>query len=159
MEVRRGAEGDVEALRAIRLEALADTPEAFGSTYEMVAAWSEERWREAARTWNFHLALEGSRAVGLASGGLNPEHPGTHWLYGMYVTAEHRGQGVAGQLVEAVVEWARGEGADSLYLHVTDAVPRARAFYLKMGFVETGESFAMDRDPSLTLITMARPLV
>ena len=43
----------------------------------------------------------------MVSGGYNDNHPGTHWLYGMYVTPAARGSGAAELLVEAVVDWAR----------------------------------------------------
>jgi GNAT superfamily N-acetyltransferase len=77
----------------------------------------------------------------------------------MYVTPLARGSEAAPRLVEAVSDWAKGDGASELYLHVTASVERARAFYQKMGFVETGESFTMERNRTLQLITMRRPLV
>ncbi len=97
--------------------------------------------------------------MGMVSGGLNDQHPGTHWLYGMYVTPAARGSVAASRLVEAVIAWAKGQGATELFLHVTRSVERAYAFYLKMGFVETGERHVMDRDRRLELLTMRRSLV
>jgi GNAT superfamily N-acetyltransferase len=61
-------------------------------------------------------------------------------------------------LVRTIGEWARSHGVSEVYLHVTTSVPRARAFYEKVGFRPTGESFEMDRDQSLTLITMVQRL-
>lgn len=156
--VRRGSVADVDALRAIRLEALADTPEAFGSTYEQVAAWDDAQWRSVAETWNFFLAEQGGQVVGVATGGLHDRYPGTRWLFGMYVTPSHRGTGVAERLVEAVSGWALEQGADRIYLHVTERVPRARAFYEKVGFRHTGEESALSRDPSISLVTLERRL-
>ena len=156
--VRRANAKDAQKLRAIRLESLADTPAAYGSTYEDSVKWSRLKWRIAAAKWNYFFGERDGEVVGMASGGFNDSHPGTHWLFGMYVTPSARGTGVAGQLVEAVSEWARGEGAKSLYLHVTESVTRARAFYEKMGFRLNGESIKMDRDRSMTLVTMVRNL-
>jgi GNAT superfamily N-acetyltransferase len=76
----------------------------------------------------------------------------------MYVTPSERGSGVASQLVETVSTWARDDGASAIYLHVTESVARARAFYTKMGFRENGEIIIMQRDPSLRLFTMVRDL-
>jgi hypothetical protein len=45
-----------------------------------------------------------------------------------------------------------------VYLHVTSSVARARAFYEKMGFVPTGDTITMGRDPSITLLTMVLEL-
>jgi GNAT superfamily N-acetyltransferase len=149
---------DARALRAIRLEALADTPEAYGSTFEESRTWSARRWRKVARNWNYYLGECDGVVKGMASGGRNDQHPGTYWLYGMYVSPSERGSGLAPQLVDAVATWAREQGARQLYLHVTMSVARARAFYLKNGFIENGETLVMDRDPSITLCTMVKTL-
>ena len=156
--VRRGTDADWRALRDIRLESLADTPDAFGSTYEGAMKWSDRRWRRTAGEWLVFLAERDGEVVGMASGGVNDDHPGTRWLYGMYVTPSARGTGAADALVEAVSDWARTQGVRDVYLHVTTTVARARAFYARMGFVETGEVHVMDRDPRLRLATMVRHL-
>jgi GNAT superfamily N-acetyltransferase len=158
VRVRSADVHDAKALRAIRLEALSDTPEAYGSTYEDSLKWSRLRWRWAAKTWNYYLGEFDGVVSGMASGGMNEEHPGTWWLYGMYVTPRARGSGLADQLVEAVSSWAREQGAPELFLHVTSSVARARAFYKKMGFCENGATIVMERDPSITLVTMVRSL-
>jgi GNAT superfamily N-acetyltransferase len=64
----------------------------------------------------------------------------------------------AAVLVRSIGEWAKSHGVGEVYLHVGSSVPRARAFYDKMGFRPTGESFNMDRDMSLTLYTMVQRL-
>ena len=149
---------DASLLRAIRLEALADSPQAYGSSYEETSAWSNRHWRALCRQWNYYLAEHEGRVVGVASGGTNNVHPGTRWLYGMYLSPSARGTGVAQQLVEAVESWARDEGVDSLFLHVAEPMARARAFYEKEGFVLTGEVIVMQRDPTIQLSTMAKRL-
>jgi GNAT superfamily N-acetyltransferase len=149
---------DWKDLRAIRLEALADTPDAYGSTYEESVRWSDAQWKNAASTRLYYLAERDGRVVGMVSGGLNDGYPGTRWLYGMYVTPNERGTGTADRLVRSIEEWAKNHGANEIYLHVTLSVPRAHAFYEKIGFHSTGENFAMQRDKSLTLITMVKPI-
>ena len=156
--VRRCTSLDWQQLKAIRLESLGDTPEAYGSTYDDAATWPDDRWRSAASQWTYWLAERHGRVVGMVSGGANDHHPGTRWMYGMYVTPAERGTDVATRLVDEVCQWARGESANSLFLNVTSTVARARAFYEKVGFELTGEVNAMDRDPSLHLETMVREL-
>ena len=56
-------------------------------------------------------------------------------------------------------QWARGEGVDTLYLHVAGPMARARAFYESAGFSVTGDVIAMDRDPSIQRLTMKKNLV
>jgi GNAT superfamily N-acetyltransferase len=157
--VRRTTSDDWAALRAIRLEALADTPDAYGSTYEGTVEFSARRWKVMASESRYWLAERDGDVLGMVSGGFNDQHPGTYWLYGMYVSPAARGSDAAPRLVEAVSAWAKDDGAGELYLHVTTSVERARAFYQKMGFVETGERFSMERNRILQLITMRRPLV
>lgn len=158
MSVRRGGVADVELLRAIRLEALADTPEAYGLTYAETAEWTDDQWLEVAGRWTFFLAEDGSGVVGMATGGDHDAHPGTSWLYGMYVAPRARGTGVAEELVDAVSAWARSRGADALYLHVTDLVPRAQAFYRRAGFAPTGQVATLRRDASVGLATLVKRL-
>ena len=149
---------DAKALRAIRLEALLDSPEAFGSTYDEVVTWPPERWVERVEQRAYVLAETEGRVVGMAAGGYHDRYPDTYWLYGMFVSARYRGAGVAEQLVSAINRWARDEGATALWLHVIDVVARARTFYRRLGFVETGEVTSLDRDPRRQVITMVRPL-
>ncbi len=157
--VRRAKVDDAPALRAIRLEALKDTPEAYGSTYEESLRWTSRQWRKVAKTRNYFLGECQGVVRGMASGGYNEDRPGTWWLYSMYVSPNERGTGLAQQLVDEVVAWARGEGATELHLHVGSRSARARSFYTKLGFVERGDVIEMDRDPSIGLHTMVKTLV
>lgn len=154
VEVRAAGRRDWRALRVLRLEALLDTPDAFGSTYEEALRRSRAQWKEMARAFNYFVAIRDGGFVGMASGGRHDSYPDTAWLYGMYVTPEQRGTNVADELVARVAGWARGEGFDALYLDVATNVARARAFYQRMGFVETGERRSMTRDATLELVTM-----
>ncbi len=156
--VRATTADDADDYRALRLEALADSPDAFGTTLADARDYDAARWESLAGSGATVLAWRGRRAVGMASGGVNDAHPGTRWLYGMYVTPAERGRGVAEALVEAVLGRARALGAPALYLQVTGAMGRARAFYARLGFEPTGERLAMRRDPTLALTTLARPL-
>ena len=158
LSIRLCGVDDWADLRAIRLEALADTPEAYGSTYAENVRWSDAQWKNAATNRLYYLAERDGHVVGMVSGGFNDGYPGTRWLYGMYVTPSDRGTGTAALLVRAINDWAKAEGVDEVYLHVTTSVARARAFYEKVGFRATGEKFTMERDGSLTLITMVQTI-
>ncbi len=99
---------DWEDLRAIRLEALGDTPDAYGSTYEESVRWSDAQWKNSASTRLYYLADRDGAVVGMVSGGFNDAYPGTRWLYGMYVTPSERGSGTAELLVRAIGELGQG---------------------------------------------------
>ncbi len=158
IQIRRTTAADGEALRDIRLAALQNEPDAYGSTYNEAISFTDSQWSEMAAERVYFLAFDGPRPIGMASGGLFPPYPHAHWLYGMFVQPEFRGTGVATQLVDAVVTWAKSEGATTLGLHVTTSLPRPRAFYAKCGFVPDGKPEPMGRDHRLTLQTMLRPL-
>ncbi|HEY1824807.1 MAG TPA: GNAT family N-acetyltransferase [Acidimicrobiales bacterium] len=158
LRVRLATRKDWEALREIRLESLRDSPGAFGSTIESALDISPRRWRERIAARPFYLAERDARVVGLASGGFDDRFPGTHWLYSMYVTPLERGRGAAKMLVEAVIGWARAHGATLLYLDVASGADRAQAFYRKMGFVPTGHSYPLERDPSVSESTMTKQI-
>ncbi|MFD8498179.1 GNAT family N-acetyltransferase [Amycolatopsis sp. NPDC059657] len=122
--------------RELRLEALREAPEAFGST---LAEWlnaPESRWRGRLVNVPFNVLAEyEGKPAGMASG-TAPDENGSIELLSMWVAPFARGQGVADALVEAVVEWARGSGAARVGLLVYEANERATALYRRRGFVE-----------------------
>jgi GNAT superfamily N-acetyltransferase len=156
LRVRPGRVSDALALRDIRLEALADTPDAFGETYQQCAAWGEELWTLKAQEWNFYLLERDGRVAGMARGESHNERPDAPFLFAMYVSPAERGTEAARLLVDTVSAWAAAEGVEALYLYVSTAVPRARAFYIKVGFTDTGADLAMHRDESLVCAEMRR---
>ncbi|MEZ0294616.1 MAG: GNAT family N-acetyltransferase, partial [Solirubrobacteraceae bacterium] len=92
MRVRRVVAGEGEQLRAIRLRALRDAPEAFGSSAEREAAYASAVWAEraaGAETVTF-VAVEGPRWIGMAAG--RPDG-GTVQVLGMWVDPSARGTG------------------------------------------------------------------
>jgi ribosomal protein S18 acetylase RimI-like enzyme len=136
--IRGTTDQDWRQLRDARLAALAEAPYAFGSTLAREEAFTDETWRERAGSGRTFAAWADGAITGLATG--FPEDTGAGWhLVGMWVAPEHRGQGVADQLVGAVCELAKRSGAASVTLWVTDVNDRARAFYRRLGFVPTGQ--------------------
>ncbi|MFG2294192.1 GNAT family N-acetyltransferase [Streptomyces sp. NPDC048603] len=72
-------------------------------------------------------------------------------LVGVYVRPEHRGNGLAGALFEAALEWAWSLEAPTLErvrLYVHERNERAAAFYRRVGFEPTGRVVPMPGDPS-----------
>jgi diamine N-acetyltransferase len=68
--------------------------------------------------------------------GLPVETPSTHdlELYRLYVDASSKGKGLAQNLMQMALDWAKTAGAASLYLGVYHDNSRAQAFYRKHGF-------------------------
>lgn len=56
----------------------------------------------------------------------------------MRVDTRHRGEGIGGALVDAVIEWAKEAGYSELLLDVADNKTPAIALYERKGFSRTG---------------------
>jgi ribosomal protein S18 acetylase RimI-like enzyme len=151
--IRRLRAADWALLRDVRLRSLADAPSAFGSTHERELRFDEAKWRERADTSAWFLAADGDDdgegALGIVAGYHDPASPvGQRHLLAMWVAPAARGTGLARDLVEIVITWAREDGATEVTLGVADGNDRAQALYEKCGFVSTRERFAMPSDPT-----------
>lgn len=150
-------------LRDIRLRALQDTPSAFGSTYARESALSDADWLRRASQWNgqrsaAHLAWDGDNPYGIVAGFFDVDPPGAAHLASMWVAPTHRRAGVGRLLVNAVIDWARSEGATTLRLMVTSNNDIAMRFYERLGFRRTGKTEPYPNDPMLFEFEMIRPL-
>lgn len=126
--------------RAIRLRALADTPDAFGSTLADARQMSEAAWRQRlTRTDSatFVATTTDQKDVGLIVGAPYDDEMG---LYSMWVAPAARQQGVGGALVDAVIAWARQSGRSKLVLDVGDENHAAIALYVSRGFRPNGRT-------------------
>ena len=167
-DVRRVRADEWEALRELRLRALADAALAFSTTLSEAKARDDAWWREAARRgaedddWATFVAAGGDRLLGMATGH-NPteqhhpiDDPTLPSLMQMWVAPEFRRRGLGRQLVDAVDRWAAARGAPVLRLGVTQSETRSVAFYEALGFRDTGR-----RDASIPrlgpVIEMERP--
>ena len=138
--VERIASDAWERVRAIRLRALADEPDAFGTTLAEDEARPLGEWRtrlEDPEAATF-LAIAGGREVGLVTVRPYEEKVGPAGLFGMWVAPEDRGRGIGGALVDSVVAWARARGYERILLDVADANPEAIRLYESKGFRPTG---------------------
>jgi ribosomal protein S18 acetylase RimI-like enzyme len=66
------------------------------------------------------------------------ELSGTAALTSLWVDPRCRRRGVATALIEAVVEWARGQDLSQVLLWVAEGNKQAEALYERNGFVRTG---------------------
>jgi GNAT superfamily N-acetyltransferase len=144
--LRRAIVGDEATLRAVRLQAVSEAPAAFCTTYERelartTADW--QRWLSPGAT--FILDAPGG-ANGLVAGQLDKTDPTIALLMAMWVHPALRGTGAAADLVAAVIGWAVSEGARTVRLEVFEANPRARQFYERLGFRDTGHRTPHESD-------------
>jgi len=112
-------------------------------------------------------ALDGD-LIGFAQGGFTapppclaeqipaPQNP---WeILRFYVHRDWHGRGVAQALMDRAVGGATAAGADGVWLGVWSRNERARAYYLKTGFRQIGETtFTLGTDPQRDFV-MYKPL-
>ncbi len=139
LAVARMGEDGWRAWREIRLAALADAPDSFADTLTEATALLERDWRAMTRTGAIFIASAAPEPVGVVAG-VPRESPAERGMGAMWVAPPWRGRGAAPMLADAVIAWARSEGAARLGLWVPADNPRARAFYERQGFRTTGRS-------------------
>jgi ribosomal protein S18 acetylase RimI-like enzyme len=137
-------------LRALRLAALSDAAEAFGSTYESAASRTEQEWRAwPARGVPFAAFLGEQRAragvdpVGMVAVTAEAGEPDTAHLIALWVAPAVRGTGVGDALIAAVVDRARRHGHRGVLLEVLAHNAPAVALYRRNGFLQTVEPAAV----------------
>lgn len=140
--IRRAHAEEWQALRALRLEALARAPHAFSSTLAHEQALSDNDWRaraalNAGDEKPCFVGEEDGALCGMAVGASGPA-PDQAWLMGMYVVEAARGRGLGAALVEAVARWAIRRGNKMLILETNVDNPSAMALYVRCGFQDTG---------------------
>ncbi|MBX6363069.1 MAG: GNAT family N-acetyltransferase [Gemmatimonadetes bacterium] len=157
LTVRRAAPGDEPILRALRLEALTEAPDAFASTYERELARTTADWRRWFSPGVTFLLEDAGTPRGLVAGMHDAEDPGVVYLMAMWVHPALRGSGAADALVAEHLAWARGEGAWLARLDVMATNARARRLYERHGFRLTGQEKVREADGRVEL-RMERPL-
>ena len=105
------------------------------------------------RAWGL-LAFAGEEIVGLISlstttgADARVPDPGTVYLWQMFVRPDHQGTGLAGALLDRLLEEARRRGYERIVLWTPAGAAQARRFYEREGFELTGEE---DPDSSFGL--------
>ena len=133
---------DWQRAKHIRLRALADTPNAFGSTLADEDQFTEEEWRSRLTPDDrvTYVAEKAGQDVGLVVCAPFEGQPDTAGLFSMWTAPDARRQGVGCALIQAVIAWAMARGYKQIALDVADANTAAIAAYTKMGFAPTGET-------------------
>ena len=120
IEIRSPHRSEALELRAVRLRALEDAPIELG--------------RVLAEGRVSFVAVANDRFVGMVGGKLSETDARVAELVALWVEPAARGSGVARRLVDAVVDWARRQGAAHVELWVVNGNDAARAVYERSGF-------------------------
>ena len=135
VELRTIGPDDWQDWRSIRLRALADSPAAFGSDLAREEANTEDVWRDRAGKGSVLVYDEG-RPVAMGAG-FAGERPGFLMVVAMWTEPERRGEGLGGQVLDAIVEMARSLGLRA-HLFVMLDNPEVAHLYERHGFVRSG---------------------
>lgn len=155
--VRRAVAGDEATLRDVRLQALRDAPEAFGSTLERELARTDADWRRWMTPGAVFMCFDAGTARGLVAGAAREDDPSAVQLMAMWVDPALRGSGAADALVTALVDWAAAEGAREVRLRVVKANARACRLYERHGFRRLVDEIVRPRD-GVVEVEMRRPV-
>ena len=145
---------NVSVFKALRLSALRDSPNAFGSTYARELRLSDDEWLARVANWDGQrgvglMAMDEAAPCGLCGALVELEYASRAQLVSMWIAPSHRKQGVGRILVEGIIRWARARGMTELSLQVTSNNHQARAFYDRLEFVLTGKTQPYPNDPSV----------
>jgi ribosomal protein S18 acetylase RimI-like enzyme len=149
LQVRRLKTEEWPQYRDVRLRALADSPEAFASSFAQERVRPESEWqaRVAAAADAPHqlplVLVDGAELLGLTWGRIEDSDPEVAHLFQMWVAPEHRGNGHGRLLLAAAVSWARESGARFMDLDVAVGDTPARRLYLQAGFSDVGQPLPM----------------
>ena len=93
---------------------------------------------EATGSFRFRLlvAERAGRIVGFALAEIQRERPRPAWIHELYVEPAERRRGVAGRLVEEVLDWFGSEQSERVYVRVESANRDGLAFWDAYDFEE-----------------------
>jgi len=147
VEVSLLSQDEWERLRAIRIRALIENPEAFGAALEEVEAQSKEVWLKLFEKEDYLVASINGVDVGmLYIEVLNGDHGATCWIGGCWTDPIYRGSGVMRALFNYIdnhaqeKDWVRqglGVWIDNLF---------AIKAYKSLGFTFAGEKMPGSRE-------------
>ncbi len=143
MLIRRLVENDLDALWRIRLQALAESAEAFGSTYEEALRRGQAAFlpRLQAGDENFYLGAFEEHLIGIVGFFRERETKGRHkgTVVSLYVVPEKRGLGAGKALVQTLIAAAKAiEGLEQLHLAVVTSAQTPSHLYSSLGFQRYG---------------------
>jgi GNAT superfamily N-acetyltransferase len=144
VEVRTFVTSEWSTYRDLRLRALEDSPDAFGTTFREASDRSDDEWtsRLANLSEEADLPLVAKVAdelAGLLWATFDSTSRDTVHIYQMWVAPEQRGLGVGRALLERAINWAGVNGAKLVALSVACGDSVARRMYESTGFRPIGD--------------------
>lgn len=143
--VRKFEVAEFSSYQSLRLSALEESPDAFGSTLSAEQLLTTEEWASRLQD-GCNSGLDqpligqvGTTAAGLAWGKVDRSDSTIVHLYQMWVAPEFRGRGIARLLLRMIVAWTASRQARSVHLGVASGESSAMRLYVSEGFVPFGQ--------------------
>lgn len=130
---------DWQVLRAARLMALLDSPDAFTSSFACESKWAEPDWRRMLHFATWVVAHQDETVIGLARSIREPEQPTACYVESIWVAPTHRRQGVLRALLQDLARREQRKGVTDLLLWVLENNDQAQFAYHALGFKATGQ--------------------
>jgi len=157
IQVYELTDSDWERLRTLRLASLADSPDAFGGSYEVEAELPREAWLERMSTLRFFTALIDNQDMAVMSiEQFDGDFGANIWLGGCWVDPSVRGTGVMKAMMGFIDSVAEERAWQCQGLGVWHDNYSAIAAYERLGFVVRGEMQESTRKPGMFYQRMIR---
>ena len=161
MHIRSLRPNETALFRQLRLQALAESPNAFGETLQQAQIQPDAYWEKLTASVTqpdrhvMFLAEQAEQILGFAFGLLDRQDATIGHIGGMWVNPAFRSSGVGSTLLAKLLDWAHQREFRALELWVTEGNEKAVDFYQRSGFVYTGKRDLLPSNPSLQIIQMS----
>jgi RimJ/RimL family protein N-acetyltransferase len=140
--IRPAAVHDAARLYDLRLEGLANHPEAFAADHDLTKAQGVEAWvdrirqNQAGNEGVIIVAQAADQLIGMTGlyRGHWPKTQHSSLIWGVYVAATWRGYGIGQELLQACIGWGQAQGITIAKLGVATTNLAALRCYARAGF-------------------------
>ena len=148
---------DFDRLRALRLAALKDTPDAFGAKYEDEVNKPISEWQDRLKNTNWCFVVADGVDIGLlAVDRAEKDRNSDCWLSSWWIRDEFRGSGIPKLMLNWVEQLCIEKKWEKIGLGVWPDNLRAISAYKKLGFTEAEKLLPSRSIPGLMYLAMYR---
>jgi len=157
IEIVTATVNDFDRLRALRLAALKDTPDAFGAKYEDEVEKPILDWQNRLKNTHWCFAVADGVDVGLlAVDRAQKDRNSDCWLSSWWIHQDHRGSGIPKLMLNWLEQLCIEKKWEKIGLGVWPDNLRAISAYKKLGFTEAEKLLPSRSIPGLMYLAMYR---
>jgi len=155
IEIVTATINDFDRLRALRLAALKDTPDAFGAKYEDEAEKPISDWQNRLKNTNWCFVVADGVDIGLlAVDRAEKDRNSDCWLSSWWIRDEFRGSGIPKLMLNWLEQLCIEKKWEKIGLGVWPDNLRAISAYKKLGFTEAEKLLPSRSIPGLMYLAM-----